>query len=107
MKFDKPFNISVRVSDDMEIQELNKKHFDRDYPTDVLSFNMDSPTDDGELYLGDILVNVNQAERQAKEFGNDLEHEIADLVAHGVLHLLGVHHDDDDEKSVHGVSQNV
>ncbi len=103
MIIDKPFNISVRISDDTEIQELNKKHFDRDYPTDVLSFNMEPPVENGECYLGDIIVNKEQAERQAKEFGNDLEHEIADLVAHGVLHLLGVHHDDDDEHTIHGL----
>ncbi len=104
MKFDKPFNISVRISDDTEIQELNKKHFDRDYPTDVLSFNMDTTTEEGEFYLGDIIVNKDQAQRQSQEFGNDLEHEIADLVAHGILHLLGVHHPDDDENSIHGLN---
>ena len=95
--------ISVTLVDDTEMQKLNKKHLGRDYPTDVLSFNINSETPDGSAYLGDIVVNEDQALRQASEYGNDKEHELADLVAHGVLHLLGVHHDDDDNKSVHGI----
>jgi probable rRNA maturation factor len=106
MKFDKPININVRIVDDKEIQTLNKKYFDRDYPTDVLSFSLEEKSMDfpelPELFLGDIVVNKDQAQRQAKEYGNDFEHEIAALVEHGVLHLLGIHHPDDDEISIHG-----
>lgn len=101
MVFKKPLYISIRVSDDKEITTLNKKFFDRNYPTDVLSFNMNEDMEDGTFYLGDIIVNSKQAEKQAKEYGNDWEHEIAELIAHGVLHLLGVHHPDDDTH-VHG-----
>ncbi len=99
--FKKPLHISIRVSDDKEITSLNKKFFNRNYPTDVLSFNMNEELEDGTFYLGDIIVSAGQAKRQAKKYGNDLEHEIAELVAHGVLHLLGVHHPDDDTH-VHG-----
>jgi probable rRNA maturation factor len=94
--------ISVKISDDSEIKKLNKKHLNFDGVTDVLSFNMNEETEDG-YYLGDVIVNKEQAERQASEYGNSVEEEIAQLVEHGVLHLLGVHHDGDDEKSVHGV----
>lgn len=99
----KPIVISVELSDDATIQKLNKKHLDRDYPTDVLSFNQAEDLKDGSIYLGDIIVNKDQAKRQAAEYGNDLRQEIAELVEHGVLHLLGVHHDDDDDNSVHGI----
>ena len=95
--------INVRLSGDKEIQELNKEYLKRDFTTDVLSFNMDEELEDGSYYLGDVIVNVKQAERQAAEYGNSLEKEIGELVEHGILHLLGVHHDDDDTKSVHGV----
>lgn len=88
--------ISVSLVDDKEIRELNKKHRDKDYATDVLSFNINEEMEDGRFYLGDIVVNKEQAERQAKDYDNSLEEEIADLVAHGMLHLLGVHHDGDD-----------
>lgn len=96
--------INVKISNDLEITALNKEYFDRDYPTDVLSFNLNQNNPSNTEILGEIIVNYDQAARQAFEYGNDVEHEIADLVAHGVLHLLGVHHPDDDEHSVHGKS---
>ena len=95
-------HISVTLTDDSGIRELNKEHLNRDKPTDVLSFNINEEIENGTFYLGDVIVNKEQAERQAEEFGNTVEEEIAELVAHGVLHLLGVHHEDDDEHSVHG-----
>lgn len=89
-------HISVSIVDDKKIAELNKKYRNKDYATDVLSFNIDEKMEDGTFYLGDIVVNIEQAERQAKEYDNTVEQEISELVAHGVLHLLGVHHDGDD-----------
>lgn len=99
----KPIHISVTIADDKVLQTENKKHLKRDYTTDVLSFELKENLEDGSLYLGDVVVNREQAKRQAKEYNNTWEEEIAELVAHGVLHLLGVHHKDDDEKTVHGV----
>jgi probable rRNA maturation factor len=96
-------HISVTLTDDVSIQKLNKKYLKRDFPTDVLSFTYDHKEEDGNEYLGEIFVNKEQAARQAKEYGNTLEEEISELVAHGVLHLLGVHHEDDDGHTVHGV----
>ena len=78
------------------MKKLNKEYLNRDYTTDVLSFDIKENQDDGSLYLGDIVVNKDQAKRQAKDYGNDLEEEISELVGHGVLHLLGVHHPGDD-----------
>ena len=95
--------ISVTLSTDSEIRKLNNKHLKRDYPTEVLSFSINEKLEDGTIYLGDIIVNKDQAKRQAAEYKNDFEHEIAELVEHGVLHLLGVHHEDDDNNSVHGI----
>lgn len=92
----KPVYISVSVVDDAKIRELNKIHRGKDYATDVLSFDMDETLEDGTLYLGDIIVNIEQAARQADDYGNSVEEEIAALVEHGVLHLLGVHHPGDD-----------
>ncbi|OGC70426.1 rRNA maturation RNase YbeY [candidate division WWE3 bacterium RIFOXYC1_FULL_39_7] len=88
--------ISITLTNDSEIRKLNKKFLNKDYATDVLSFNIDQELEHGKYYLGDVIVNVEQAERQAGEYGNTLEQEIAALVEHGVLHLLGVHHDGDD-----------
>ncbi len=89
-------HISVSIVDDKKIQELNKKYRNKDYATDVLSFNIDEKMEDGTFYLGDVVVNKDQAEKQAKEYDNTVEEEISELIAHGVMHLLGVHHDGDD-----------
>ncbi len=97
------FYINIKISKDTEIQKLNKKYFGRDYPTDVLSFNLNKNNPSNTSIQGEIIVNYDQAERQASQYGNTVEMEIADLVAHGVLHLLDVHHPDDDNNSIHGV----
>ena len=88
--------ISISLVDDKEMLKLNSEHRGKDSPTDVLSFNIEEKMDDGKFYLGDIVVNSEQAARQAKEYDNSVEEEIAELVAHGMLHLLGIHHDHDD-----------
>ena len=89
--------ISVFITNDRDMKKLNKEYLNRDYTTDVLSFDIKENQEDGSLYLGDIVVNKDQAKRQAKDYGNDLEEEISELVGHGVLHLLGVHHPGDGE----------
>ena len=88
--------IGISLVDNKKIRALNKKYLGRDYPTDVLSFNYA----EGEKkkpgnYLGDVAVSVEKAKEQAQKYGNTPEKEIAELVAHGVLHLLGVHHKGD------------
>lgn len=95
MKIDKKTFISVFITDDKEMKKLNKEYLDRDYTTDVLSFEINEKQEDGSLYLGDIVVNKDQAKRQAKTYENDFEEEISELVGHGVLHLLGIHHKGD------------
>lgn len=95
--------INVTIVEDSQIKDLNKKHLGIDDVTDVLSFNMNEEKPDGTYYLGDIIVNKDQAKRQASKYNNTYEQEIAQLVEHGVLHLLGVHHDDDDKNSIHGI----
>lgn len=95
MKLSSNTHISISIVGDDEMRKLNKEYLKRDYATDVLSFNVDEQTEQG-FYLGDIVVNKDQAERQAVEFENTLEEEIAELVAHGMLHLLGVHHEGDE-----------
>ncbi|HLC93926.1 MAG TPA: rRNA maturation RNase YbeY [Patescibacteria group bacterium] len=95
-------HISVTITGDLAIKRLNKKYLNRDFPTDVLSFKIEEQMEDGTFYLGDVVVNKQQAERQASKYGNSLEQEISELVAHGILHLLDVHHKDDDEVTVHG-----
>lgn len=97
-KATKPLNknkkiyISVTISDDKELKKLNKKYLNKNETTDVLSFSVEEKLEDGTFYLGDVIVNKQQAKRQAKNYENSLREEISELVAHGILHLLGVHH---------------
>lgn len=90
----KKLYISVSIVGDEEIKKLNSKYRKKDYPTDVLSFDINQEQEDGTYYLGDVIVNKEQAERQYKKYGNSVEQEISDLVGHGVLHLLGVDHEE-------------
>ena len=97
--------ISVSVVGDKEIQILNKKHLGMDCPTDVLTFQVKELLEDGTEYLGDIIVNRDQAKRQMEDYNNDLVHEISELIAHGVLHLYDLHHPHDDKDSTHEISR--
>ena len=95
--------LGLVITDDETIRQLNKRYRDQDEATDVLSFALlerseppfiDPP--DGVLHLGEVIVSHPQASIQAEEHRHSLKQELALLVVHGVLHLLG--HDDEDTK---------
>jgi probable rRNA maturation factor len=92
----KKIHIVIEISGDKEIKELNAEYGNKDEVTDVLAFEANEEMEEGTFYLGDVIVNKEHARRQAPEYENTLEEEIAELVAHGVLHLLGVHHENDE-----------
>lgn len=97
--------INLLLVSDKEITDLNKKYLKRNYATDVLSFEYNQVDAEGDIFVGDVVVSLDKAREQAKEYSNSFEQEVAELAEHGVLHLLGVHHKEDDENSVHGVSR--
>ena len=80
-----------RLTDDAELRRLNREFLKHDYPTDVLSFPAPSP--DGRL--GDLAISWERAREQARQFSHPVETEIAILILHGVLHLLGFDHSAD------------
>jgi probable rRNA maturation factor len=82
-----------RITNDEELQSLNKRFLGKNYPTDVLSF---PSTFEGSL--GDIAISLDRARAQAKEWGHSTEDEIRILMLHGVLHLTGLDHETDDGK---------
>jgi probable rRNA maturation factor len=88
--------VNVSFVGDVEMQELNLKYRGKDYATDVLSFEIEEKNSEGNLLVGEIVVNLEQAKRQAPDYDNTLEEEISELVGHGILHLLGVHHEHDE-----------
>lgn len=100
----KRYELSLRLTDDAEIHSLNAQYRQQDKPTDVLAFaalEVNIPQSDEileclPLYLGDIVISVDTAQRQAKQQDHSLQIELAWLAAHGLLHLLGWDHPDDE-----------
>lgn len=100
MGFIRDCDISVTVTDNIHIHELNREYRGVDRPTDVLSFPMYSFTDDdmpeegpAPVVLGDIVISVARAKEQAVEYGHSFQREISFLTVHSVLHLLGYDHE--------------
>lgn len=95
--------VSVTFVDDATIHELNREHRGVDRPTDVLSFpqfEADEEIPEGMPHvLGDLVVSLETARRQAEEYGHSEEREIAFLLVHGFLHLLGYDHETAEEEA--------
>jgi len=87
-------SLTVRLTDDAEMRELNRRYRGRDRTTDVLSFTGEA-TPEGR-HLGDLVISLPVARRQAREAGHPLERELRELVLHGVLHCLGHDHETDE-----------
>ncbi|GAA0672036.1 putative rRNA maturation factor [Sphingomonas insulae] len=98
--------ISIRLTSDDEVHQLNAQYRHKDKPTNVLSFPMVQPdlidtvsqnSDDGELLLGDIVMAHGVCEREAMEKGVTVAEHATHLLVHGTLHLLGYDHMGDEE----------
>ena len=95
--------VSVRLTDDAEVQGLNRDYRGKDKPTNVLSFPQYEPsdfamlanTDDGEILIGDIVLALETCEREAAGRGISVADHAAHLIVHGTLHLVGYDHQDD------------
>ena len=93
-------DLTILLTDDVQLHELNRDYLDIDAPTDVLSFPAsETDPETARRYLGDILISVPRAEEQAHAAGHALEAEVQLLVVHGTLHLLGYDHAETDEKA--------
>jgi probable rRNA maturation factor len=84
--------VSLAFVGERAIRTLNRKFMKKDKPTDVLSFPLGEKGPDGKYYLGDIVIAVPVAARQAREKGHGLDRELRLLAIHGFLHLLGYDH---------------
>lgn len=116
--------VSVLFTDDEEIRQINNEFRGIDTPTDVLSFpaneyetpgNFDGfeeialdsfHPETGELILGDIVISVDRAKLQAKEYGHSVEREVAFLTAHSMFHLFGYDHLEEEERIIMEEKQN-
>ncbi len=108
-------DITILITDDETVAELNQRYLGKEGPTDVLSFPANGPNaSDGFVlppgeaaYLGDILIALPYTQRQAERLGRPLADELALLVVHGVLHLLGYDHATPEEKAAMWARQNA
>ncbi len=96
--------ISIVFVDEEYIHHLNRQYRGVDCPTDVLAFAMQEGESfcrvEEELILGDVVVSLPAAQRQSMEYGHSLRREVAYLVVHGVLHLLGYDHQTEEDRRV-------
>jgi probable rRNA maturation factor len=93
-------DLTIVLTDDAQLKELNRDHLGIDAPTDVLSFPAsESDPETGARYIGDILISMPYAARSAEKAGHGLEAEVQLLVIHGVLHLFGHDHAETQEKA--------
>jgi probable rRNA maturation factor len=120
-KFNVPSEVSILLMEDCGIREINREHRKIDKPTDVLSFPMvemhdgkiishegDFDLEEELLLLGDIVISLETAKRQAEEYGHSFERELAFLTTHGVFHLLGYDHmEPEEEENMIGKQEKV
>ena len=109
--------VDLTITDDDTMHELNKTYRGINKPTDVLAFPLSEESDPKELFvtapgelphLGEVIVSYPTATRQAEEHGHSVNRELAILVIHGLLHLLGYDHDtDDNEKQMKALERDI
>ena len=100
---DSRVELGLVIANQERVQQLNRSYLGKDEPTDVLAFSAREEIDaelppfvqppDGVLHLGEVIISYPQAVIQAKEHRHSVKREIAILIIHGVLHLLGYEHD--------------
>jgi probable rRNA maturation factor len=97
--------VNVVVGDDEMLQNLNREYRSKDAPTDVLAFSYiegeeDIDSDDPDFAIGDIFISLEKASLQAENAGHTIARELAFLAVHGMLHLIGYDHIEDDEAAL-------
>ena len=94
--------VDLLFVDNETIREMNREYRDKDMATDVLSFPMyeadEEIDDEEEILFGDIVISLERAQEQCQEYGHSLEREVMYLLVHGLLHLAGYDHMEEEDK---------
>ena len=94
--------VDLLFVDNEAIREMNREYRDKDSATDVLSFPMyeadEEIDEEEEILFGDIVISLERAQEQCQEYGHSLEREVMYLLVHGLLHLAGYDHMEEEEK---------
>ena len=88
--------VSIIFTSDEKIREYNREFRNLDHETDVLSFPFGERNLEGKINLGDIIISIDAAKRQAQELNHSIDEELKILIIHGLLHLLNYDHEIDD-----------
>lgn len=109
--------LSLTFVTNARIHEINRDYRHIDRPTDVISFALEEmgedevaivPEDDEPRVLGDIIVSIEKTKEQAESYGHSFDRELGFLVIHGLLHLLGYDHmNEEDEKKMFGLQEEI
>ena len=102
LKIDNPL-LNIVIVDNKKIQEINREYRNKDAVTDVISFAFEEVKDvdyDGVRFLGEIYISYERCKEQAAEFGHTVRREFSYLAVHGLLHLLGYDHMNEEDKRV-------
>ena len=93
--------LSILIVDDPQIAILNKQYLNREGPTNVIAFPMREGDFDNIAphLLGDVVISIETAHREAKEIGTDMENRFTELLLHGILHLFGFDHEKSKEEA--------
>ncbi len=103
---DKTISVDILLTDDEEIRELNSSYRGLDRPTDVMSFALFADgtwkevLPNGEIALGEVIISVETAKKQADDGGMEFEEQLDFLLCHGILHLMGYEHPDEESLEV-------
>ena len=101
--------LSIALVGDEEIRLLNGRYRSRDEPTDVLSFPVEEPLPSGHRFIGDVIISVERAARQARQRRRSLDDELEALLIHGILHNLGYDHErsPEDEREMRAMERRL
>ena len=94
---------SITIVDNKKIQEINRDYRGKDASTDVISFAFEESDDityEDIRFLGEIYISIDKAKAQAIEYGHNLKRELCFLTVHGLLHLLGYDHIEEEDRIV-------
>ena len=95
--------LSITIVDNKKIREINKDYRNKDAETDVISFAFEESDDyvyPDMRFLGEIYISIDKAKSQAEEYGHSLKRELCFLTVHGLLHLLGYDHIEEEDRVI-------
>ncbi len=98
-------SVGIRITDDATIRDINAKHLQHDWATDVISFGYSA---DGDFVEGELVASVDTAIEKASQLGWSAAHELLLYIVHGTLHICGMDdHDDDDRSAMRSAEHDV